>query len=247
MHLIDNVIDTMLLPALLDGRSLSLDGRKLLSLPTRLVQKIVCQELTSNIFEQNNTTTDHRAVPVHQLRRQISNKRNQRSRTLLNDLRSNMTTEQIRANDIAQQKGSSIWLTALPLANEGYVLNKRDFYEAIYLRHRWQLKRLPSYCACGKSFTVDHAVSCLKDGFVHRRHDEIHDLLATVINEVAYDVSTEPALTPLTGEVLPPSANSADDARVDIAARGFWQRCEKAFFDVRVFNPYAPTLDARVS
>jgi hypothetical protein len=28
-----------------------------------------------------------------------------------------------------------------------------------------------------------------------------------------------------TVEVLPPGANSADDARVDIAARGFWQRC----------------------
>ena len=51
----------------------------------------------------------------------------------------------------------------------------------------------------------------------------------------------EPALFPLTGEDLPRSANSSDEARVDIAARGFWQRCEKAFFDVRVFNPYAST------
>ena len=36
MHLIDDVIDTKLLPALLYGRSLSSDDRKLLSLPTRL-------------------------------------------------------------------------------------------------------------------------------------------------------------------------------------------------------------------
>ena len=42
-------------------------------------------------------------------------------------------------------------------------------------------------------------------------------------------------------EVLPTSANSADDTRVDIAARGFWLRCEKAFFDVLIFNPYART------
>lgn len=68
---------------------------------------------------------------------------------------------------------------------------------------------------------MDHAVSCLRGGFVHRRHDEIRDLLATAIDEVANDVSTEPAVTPLTGEQLPPSANSAEDARVDIAARGF--------------------------
>jgi hypothetical protein len=152
-----------------------------------------------------------------------------------------MSEEEIRANDLAQLKGSSAWLTALPLTDEGYVLTKREFYDAIYLRYRWQLKRLPSFCACGKSFTVDHALSCLKGGFIHRRHDEIRDLLATAIDDVAYDVSTEPALAPLTGEVLSPSANSSDDARVDIAARGFWQRCEKAFFDVRVFNPYAST------
>ena len=49
------------------------------------------------------------------------------------------------------------------------------------------------------------------------------------------------ALAPLSGETLLPSANSADDARVDIAARGFWQKCEKASFDCRIFNPYAST------
>jgi hypothetical protein len=51
----------------------------------------------------------------------------------------------------------------------------------------------------------------------------------------------EPALAPLTGEVIPPSANTVDDARINKAARGFWRRCGKAFFDVRVFNPYAST------
>ena len=90
-------------------------------------------------------------------------------------------------------------------------------------------------------FTVDHALSCLKGGFIHRRHHEVRDLLAAAIDEVTYDVSTEPALAPLSGETLLPSANSADDARVDIVARCFWQKCEKAFFDVRVFNPYAST------
>jgi hypothetical protein len=85
---------------------------------------------------------------------------------------------------------------------------------------------------------------CLKGGFIHRRHDEVRDqtiFLAAAIDEVTYDVSTEHALAPLSEETLPPSANSADDARVDIAARGFWQKCGKGFFYVRVFNPYAST------
>ena len=65
--------------------------------------------------------------------------------------------------------------------------------------------------------------------------------MANLLDEVAYDVRVEPPLTPLTRESLPSGSNIADDARLDIAARGFWERCEMAFFDIRVFNPYAKT------
>ena len=42
--------------------------------------------------------------------------------------------------------------------------------------------------------------------------------------------------------VLGASASVEDSARLDIAANGFWGgRFERAFFDVRVFNPHAPT------
>ena len=51
----------------------------------------------------------------------------------------------------------------------------------------------------------------------------------------------EPPLTPLTGEGLPSGCNIADDACLDIAARGFWERRKMAFFDIRAFNPYAKT------
>ena len=40
---------------------------------------------------------------------------------------------------------------------------------------------------------------------------------------------------------MPCGSNIADDARLDVAARWFWVRCEMEFFDVRVFNPYAKT------
>ena len=39
---------------------------------------------------------------------------------------------------------------------------------------------------------------------------------------------------PLTGEVLISSVNSSDKARLDVSARGFWQREQRTFFDVRV-------------
>ena len=40
---------------------------------------------------------------------------------------------------------------------------------------------------------------------------------------------------------LSPGANVQDSARGDISAIGFWNSLEKAFFDVRVFNPLVTT------
>ena len=54
-----------------------------------------------------------------------------------------MTTEEKRANEIAQLKGASSWLTSLPLAEEMFVLNKREFYDELYISYRWHMKRLP--------------------------------------------------------------------------------------------------------
>lgn len=150
-----------------------------------------------------------------------------------------MSKEKLRGNDLAQMKGASNWLTSLPLKEEGFVLNKREFFDALALRYRWNVKRLPINCACGKKFDMNHALSCKKGGYIHRRHDRIRDLFADLVNEIAHGVQTEPVLQPLSGERLPPGANCEGEARLDIAARVFWQECEMAFFDVRVFNPFA--------
>ena len=99
-------------------------------------------------------------------------------------------------------------------------------------------KYLPSTCPCGKRFDVDHAMTRMKGGFVHRRHDEVRDLFASLLKDVCHDVEVEPHLQTLRGEVLTSSANSSDEARLDVSARGFWQRGQRAFFDVRVFNPF---------
>ena len=77
------------------------------------------------------------------------------------------------------------------------------------------------------------------------RHNEVRDLTAKLLTEihVCHDVATEPPLQPITGEsVTGSSAITEDGARLDVVASGFWGGCyERAFFDVRVFNPYAPS------
>ena len=61
------------------------------------------------------------------------------------------------------------------------------------------------------------------------------------MDEVYSNTKIEPKLQPLSGESL--KCNTSEyEARLDIAARGFWQRGEISFFDVRVFNPYAKSL-----
>ena len=51
------------------------------------------------------------------------------------------------------------------------------------------------------------------------------------------DVETEPVLQEITGEELNRGANKASDARLDVHARGFWDRQQSAFFDVQVCHP----------
>ena len=150
-----------------------------------------------------------------------------------------MTLMQKRANDLAQMKGASAWLTSLPLKDEGFVLNKREFFDAIAIRYRWNLKRTPTNCACNKPFDSDHAMQCSLGGYVIRRHNGVRDLLAKLLSAVAHEVQIEPQLQPLTGESLQRNANTDSEARLDVAARGFWQEHEMAFFDIRVFNPFA--------
>ena len=72
------------------------------------------------------------------------------------------------------------------------------------------------------------------------RHDEVRDLTASMLREVCHDVSTEPLLLPLEGErVRYRTANTTNEARVDVCARGFWTGGQKAFFDIRIFDPMA--------
>ncbi len=80
-------------------------------------------------------------------------------------------------------------------------------------------------------------------GFPSIRHNEIRDITADIMSEVCHSVGTEPCLQPVTGEQLRHrSANREVGARLDIVAQSFWGRDrQSAFFDVRVFNPFAPS------
>ena len=57
-----------------------------------------------------------------------------------------------------------------------------------------------------------------------------------MLTEVCHNVATEPSLQPISAETFPnATANTADNARLDVKAWGFWCRGQDTYFDVRVY------------
>ena len=86
---------------------------------------------------------------------------------------------------------------------------------------------------------MDHVMICMRGGFVIQRHNELRDLEAEFLKMFCRDVATEPVLQDVEGEQLTRGSNTAQDARLDIHARGFWEPQRSAFFDVGVCHPNA--------
>ena len=161
---------------------------------------------------------------------------------LLSDqLKADLSSELLYSTQLAEEKGASNWLTSLPIQEHGFSLHKAAFRDALALRYGWRPNNLPSECICGKSLSVDHALSCSCGGFPMLRHNELRDLTASLLSEVCTNVAVEPPLQELSGEELSgAAANKKNGARLDIVADGFWGLSrERTYFDVRVFNPYA--------
>ena len=86
-------------------------------------------------------------------------------------------------------------------------------------------------------FNVDHAVICKRSGFVIQRHNEPRDLEAKMLRILCSGIEIEPVLQDIAGEELNRRAKTAPNARLDIVARGLWERQRSAFFDERICHP----------
>lgn len=171
------------------------------------------------------------------LRSRKRNQQNEEAKNLQNQLSSSLQ----RSMELSQEKGASAWLTSLPIDDHGFALHKSAFRDALSLRYGWSLQNPPSHCTCGHPFSIEHALICKTGGFPAIRHNEVRDITASWLSEVCHGVTIEPHLQPLTGEILSHNSAITDaGARLDVAMYGFWGgRFEKAFLDVRVFNPCA--------
>ena len=268
---LESEIRTKLLPTVCN-RTPSDDERELVGLPTRLgglginnpteVATTLHQcavhatkPLVDHMLQsQNNTHADDSHPASQSFQEALADQRDaiKRNREVMdahmrdkaNALRAKLGSDSTTALAMrwAEERGTSTWLTALPLVSHGFDPTRREFYDALCLRYGWEPSKMPTTCACGQRFSLEHALTCRRGGYIAMRHDEVRDLFAALLSETCHNVATEPELQPLNGTPLHTrGANSTDGARLDIKAGGFWgrSRFEATFFDVRVFNPYA--------
>ena len=107
-----------------------------------------------------------------------------------------------RAMSLSIEKGSSNWLSTLPIAEHGFALYKSAFRDALCIRYGWHPPNLPLQCTSGKQFSVEHALSCTHGCFPSIRHNELRDITAELMTEVCHNVGIEPTLQPITHERL---------------------------------------------
>ena len=252
---LEQMIRNTLIPAFMGGREVSEELRMILSLPARMGgmgildpcgeadweyenSLLVTDQLTDAIFCQKPSLEVDEKVQdsvMKDLRRRKEERWKERQERICSVLSEKLC----RIVQLGSEKGSSTWLTSLPLKSYGFRLNKQQFLDALCMRYDLKLTDVPRNCTCGDEYSINHCLTCKRGGYVIIRHNAVRDTLAEVLQEVCKDVKVEPPLLPVTGEVLPASANKTDGARSDVSAVGLWHPMNRAFIDVMVFNPHA--------
>ena len=110
--------------------------------------------MRNNIQQQYEYTADHDTKTANNIKQQ------RESKTI--KIEEIKNANQLHLMKLNQEQNASIWLTSLPLKEEGYIVNKQCFSNVMRIRCGWQLDRLPSKCECGSTFSIDDALCCKK-------------------------------------------------------------------------------------
>ena len=103
---------------------------------------------------------------TEELKRQHQALKTASVKSRMESIDSTLPSDLLRSVNQSRDKGASSWLTAVPLVDQGLVLNKQEFRDSLFLRYNMPLSELPSKRVCGEKYTVCHALSCKKGGFV---------------------------------------------------------------------------------
>ena len=207
---LEDTIRFVFIPAI-SGRCAFTDKeRSLLALPARLGglgltdqrmlreeikrSREVTQPLIEHIIKKDPTYSSEMKANQLQARKEVKAKKSKVIEEEADLLAQALDEQQKRTMILSQEKGASHWLTILPMAEHGFSLHKGAFRDGLCLRYGWKPERLPTACACGKQFNVEHALSCNRGGFPILRHNELRNITASMLSQVCPNVSVEPHL-----------------------------------------------------
>ena len=107
----------------------------------------VTEPLVKQIMEQV-----HQPPDVHEIRTVLLSTRKQKDDYIterFEQVKQSIPIKTKRAVELATEKGSSNWLTVIPLTELHYNLSKREFRDAVKLRYDWEIADMPTVCTCG--------------------------------------------------------------------------------------------------
>ena len=205
----------------------------------------ITRKLTDHIYSQQLDIANIDMEHAKNEKRKLKSEKEKMYKEKAEQLANSMTPAMKCLFEDAQEKGASVWLSALPIKQLGYSLNKQEFRDALCLRYGWKVTGIPNYCACGSKNSVDHSLICKLEGYVSMRHNSIRDTQGKIMREVLKDVQIEPMLQPIENAEFGRSTTTAENARLDVSERGLWGNFERTFFDVRITHHGAPSNRAK--
>ena len=187
---LDDVISNNFLPTLLDS-IVTENERSLFQLPVQLGRfgipilseiarehfessKKITAPLVTIMILQGDTLPDDSYVKT--LKLEEKTKREEKLKIKAAAIEQFLSPAELRAVSDAKDPGASNWLSAAPMEEYNFVLNKKKFRDAMNLRYGKDLKGLPSKCPCGQSFNMTHALNCKTEGFITIRHNRVKTL-----------------------------------------------------------------------
>jgi len=87
------------------------------------------------------------------------------------------------------------------------------------MRYGCKVKSMATHFACGEINSVDHSLICKLGVYTSMRHNSVRDSEAQM-RKVCRDVQTEHMLLPINENKFERKVNTADNASLDIFAKG---------------------------
>ena len=145
---------------------------------------LLTEEHASLIARQERTYIIKKET-INNIKKKIKRESQEYNRRKLVNIWSRLTGQEFRLNDINTEQGASTWLTILPIEDEGYMVNTKQFWNLVNIRYGWPLSTTSRTCACGSNFNIERCLTCKKEVLFTLRHNIPRNTTASLLGSVS--------------------------------------------------------------